>query len=94
VSGEVRAGRKDLYRLTGGGREALAEWGVARSALRTDRPLRYCVDWTEQAHHLAGPLGTAVTDRLFELGYLVRGTVPRSVRLTPLGREGLAWLGS
>ena len=85
-------GRKDLYRLTGEGEDALSEWGVAGSVLNTGKSLRYCVDWTEQAHHLAGPLGTAVTDRLFELGYLVRGAVPRSVRLTPAGRERLAWL--
>jgi DNA-binding transcriptional ArsR family regulator len=86
-------GHKDLYRLTDAGTDALAaEWGVDSSVLRTNRPLRYCVDWTEQAHHLAGPLGTAVTDRLFELDYLARGPVPRSVRLTPRGRDGLAWL--
>jgi DNA-binding transcriptional ArsR family regulator len=86
-------GRKDLYRLTDEGGEALAaEWGVKESVLRTDAPLRYCIDWTEQAHHLAGPLGTAVTDRLFELGYLARGRVPRSVCLTPRGQDELAWL--
>ena len=85
-------GHKDLYRLTDAGEGALAEWGVPDSVLNTGTPLRYCVDWTEQAHHLAGPLGTAVTDRFFELGYLARGTVPRSVRLTSLGRDRLAWL--
>ncbi|MBS2538814.1 helix-turn-helix transcriptional regulator [Catenulispora sp. NF23] len=85
-------GHKDLYRLTDAGDEALAEWGVDRSLLRDDVSLRYCVDWTEQAHHLAGPLGTAVTDRLFELCYIARGTVPRSVVLTPRGKDRLAWL--
>lgn len=68
------------------------EWGVKDSVLRTGKPLRYRVDRTEQAHHLAGPLGTAVTDRFFELGYPARGRVPRSVRLTPRGQDELAWL--
>jgi len=25
--------------------------------------VRYCLDWSEQQHHLAGPLGTALADR-------------------------------
>jgi len=50
--------------------------------------LRYCVDWTEQAHHLSGPLGAAITDRLFELGWITRGVVPRSIQVTAEGRAG------
>lgn len=75
-------GKGTHYRLTDRGSAALADWGIAESALSTMRPLRYCVDWTEQAHHLAGPLGTAVTTRLFDLGVIARGRVPRSVQLT------------
>jgi DNA-binding transcriptional ArsR family regulator len=80
------------YRLTGDGAGSLAAWGIAREVLSVTRPLRYCVDWTEQAHHLAGPLGTAVGTRLFDLGWVVRGPVPRSVRLTEEGEAGLAEL--
>jgi hypothetical protein len=29
--------------------------------------IRYCVDWTEQRHHLAGSLGAALAARLFGL---------------------------
>ncbi|ALG84199.1 ArsR/SmtB family transcription factor [Gordonia phthalatica] len=86
------AGKGRQYRLTAVGAEALRRWGVAPAVLSTERPLRYCVDWTEQAHHLAGPLGTAITDRLFELGWIVRGTVPRSVTVTPSGVRGIAAL--
>ena len=74
-------GRGDRYRLTESGAAALAVWGVDKSVLNITRPLRYCVDWTEQAHHLSGPLGTAVTNHLFDLGWIARGTVPRSVVL-------------
>ena len=35
-------------------RRKLGRLGIEAAA---DRPLRYCVDWTEQAHHLSGPLG-------------------------------------
>lgn len=85
-------GKGTRYRLTGPGARALAQLGVPEAALSTTRALRYCVDWTEQAHHLAGPLGTAVTGRLFDLAWITRGTVPRSVRLTERGEEGLRGL--
>jgi hypothetical protein len=45
---------------------------------------------TEQAHHLAGALGAALTGRLFELNWLRRIPVNRAVRLTDTGRTGLA----
>jgi hypothetical protein len=85
-------GNGTSYRLTGDGAGSLAAWGITREVLSVTRPLRYCVDWTEQAHHLAGPLGTAVGTQLFELGWVVRGPVLRSVRLTREGEAGLAQL--
>lgn len=80
------------YRLTAHGAVLLRDFGVDVERLRQGkRPLvRYCLDWTEQRHHLAGALGAAVCDRLFTLGWLRRGTVQRSVRLTEDGRDGLA----
>lgn len=82
-------GRGTGYRLTPQGAGALRGWGLPAAALGTARPLRYCVDWTEQAHHLAGPLGTAVADRFFELGWVTRGQVPRSVLVGDRGRVAL-----
>jgi DNA-binding transcriptional ArsR family regulator len=69
------------YRLTERGAAALAAWGIDPAVLSRTSPLRYDVDWTEQAHHLAGPLGNAITRRLFELGLIERGAVARSVVL-------------
>ncbi|MEU4314071.1 helix-turn-helix transcriptional regulator [Nocardia sp. NPDC024068] len=87
------SGKGDQYRLTADGAESLVALGVAPGRLSTVRPLRYCIDWTEQAHHLAGPLGTAITDRLFELGWITRSPVPRSVNVTAEGVANLAaWL--
>lgn len=85
-------GRGDRYRLTPAGANALAAWGISSTRLSTTRPLRYCIDWTDQAHHLAGPLGAEITDRLFDLGWIVRNKVPRSVDITDEGKAGLASL--
>ncbi|QDZ14599.1 ArsR/SmtB family transcription factor [Humibacter ginsenosidimutans] len=80
------------YTLTPEGAAALSAWAIPPHTLSTTRPLRYCVDWTEQAHHLAGPLGTAITARLFDLGWITRGNAPRSIRITAQGRDGLSAL--
>lgn len=86
------AGKGTHYRLTEHGASALSTWGVPDTVLTTTTPLRYCVDWTEQAHHLAGPLGRAITQRLLELGWIVRGTVPRSILTNDQGTKHLTQL--
>jgi len=48
------------HRLTVHGSERLQTLGVE---FEPDTALRYCVDWTEQAHHLSGALGKALTAR-------------------------------
>jgi DNA-binding transcriptional ArsR family regulator len=85
-------GKGTGYRLTTDGADALAKLGVPEAALDTTSPLRYCVDWTEQAHHLSGPLGAAVADCLFELDWITRGAVPRSIQVTAEGERGIAEL--
>ncbi|MCQ8829189.1 ArsR/SmtB family transcription factor [Streptomyces malaysiensis] len=84
-------GNDTTYRLTEPGRAALAAFGVDTDGLVAGRrPLiRYCVDWTEQRHHLAGALGAALTDRLFALDWIRRGGRRRVVHLTDTGRTGL-----
>jgi DNA-binding transcriptional ArsR family regulator len=55
-----------------------------------------CIDWnpnSQRRGHLNDALAAAVTTRLFELGWIERGSVGqrrRSVRVTPAGTEGLA----
>jgi DNA-binding transcriptional ArsR family regulator len=78
------------YRLTPHGVEHLSTFGIDFDALPRRRPLiRYCVDWSEQRHHLAGSLGAAVADRMFDLGWLQRAPRSRAVRITDDGAEGL-----
>src|SRR3954470_23497627 len=81
------------YRVTPDGERVLAErLGIDVTELgRGRRPLvRYCLDWTEQRHHLAGALGAAIAGRLGALDRLRRGKVSRALAITPAGREGLA----
>ncbi|WP_113699516.1 ArsR/SmtB family transcription factor [Nonomuraea lactucae] len=82
--------------VTPEGERLLAGLGVdvaaARAARRRFAP--ECLDWTERRAHLGGALGAAVTGALLELGWYVRGPVPRAVTLTDVGRGGLAALFS
>jgi DNA-binding transcriptional ArsR family regulator len=80
-------GREVDYRLTADGRRALTDLGVA---VPDGDALRYCVDWTEQRHHLSGAAGRALLQRLLELHWLRHGDRHRSVLVTPAGEAGLA----
>jgi DNA-binding transcriptional ArsR family regulator len=46
-------------------------------------------DWSENAHHLAGPLAEALARRLLNLGWISHRRSGRAVRLTPAGFAGL-----
>ena len=84
-------GRDIDYRLAPAGVRRLAGLGVAlpEADSHGELALRYCVDWTEQAHHLSGAVGRALTARLFELGWLERMRRTRGVRVTATGERGL-----
>ncbi len=47
------------------------------------------IDWSERRYHVAGALGAALADRLFELQWLVRTPTSRAVRLTTDGKTGM-----
>jgi DNA-binding transcriptional ArsR family regulator len=79
------------YALTPTGEELFSELGVDVEKARTARRVfaRACLDWSERRHHLAGSLGAALLDRLFELRWIERMDSSRAVRLTDPGRSGL-----
>jgi DNA-binding transcriptional ArsR family regulator len=78
------------YRLTPDGVDRLHEFGIDFESLPRRRPLiRYCVDWSEQRHHLAGSLGAAIAERMFELRWIRRADRSRAVHLTDDGISGL-----
>jgi DNA-binding transcriptional ArsR family regulator len=70
----------------------LAPLGIDLGELqRQQRPLvRGCLDWSERELHLAGSLGAAITERVFELGWIRRRAGNRSLEVTEEGRAGLA----
>ena len=86
------AGRDLDYRLSDGGPHRLRDLGVDvdRAMAGPRAPIRYCVDWSEQDHHLSGALGAALAARLFELQWVRRLPRTRAVLLTDDGRAGVA----
>src|SRR6201996_1669315 len=75
------------YTLTAAGRAFLDEFGVHVPPRR--RLIRYCVDWSEQHHHLSGALGRGLLDRLTELSWIRRSAGSRAIKVTEGGRAGL-----
>lgn len=81
------------YQLGPAAGEVLGGLGIDLPALvsapRPARPLlRFCTDWTEQRHHLAGGLGAALLAALCDNGCLVR----RPKRVIQLTEHGAAVL--
>ncbi|UIJ35283.1 helix-turn-helix transcriptional regulator [Allobranchiibius sp. GilTou73] len=86
--GPQGAGSEIDYELTDAGRAFLDDFRVTLAPRR--RAIRYCIDWTEQQHHLGGALGRGLFDRMVALDWVRRSPAHRAVDLTPAGREGLA----
>jgi DNA-binding transcriptional ArsR family regulator len=84
------------YRLGPAAETIFGGFGIDLDALGAPsnrRPvLRFCVDWSEQRHHLSGALGAAVLSRMYALGWVRELPAPRAVELTPAGRAGLGHL--
>jgi DNA-binding transcriptional ArsR family regulator len=80
-------GRDVDYALTASGWALFADLGVELPPRR--RAVRYCIDWSEQAHHLSGGAGRGLLDRLLELDWIRRGPESRAVFVTPSGVDGL-----
>lgn len=79
------------YCLTEAGTRFMTEFGIDLEKLRKLRRAFAipCLDWSERRYHLAGALGAAFLERVFQLGWIERCAGGRAVRLTESGREGL-----
>jgi len=74
------------YRLTSAGVRELKAFGIDFDSLPPRRPLiRYCVDWSEQRHHLAGSLGAAIATRMLELGWVRKAQRSRALHVSDEG---------
>ena len=99
---EEKSGRTDRgdtsshrFEVTGAGAKELGSFGLNLLQLRRSRRqfAGTCIDWTQRRRHLNGALAAAITSRMFELGWIERTPQSqrrRSVRVTPVGFEGLA----
>ena len=83
------------YQLGASAPEVFGRLGVDLDGLNKDqragrRPLlRFCVDWSEQRHHLAGGLGASLLASMESAGWVRRLPPRRAVALTPAGEREL-----
>ena len=83
--------RTHYYELGPAAEPIFAELGVDTTSLHhLRRPLlRFCVDWSEQRHHLAGALGAALLTSMENEGWVTRHKSRRSIDLTAPGARAL-----
>lgn len=82
------AGKDVDYELTASGHDFLERIGVRLPGGR--RPLvRYCIDWTETRHHLAGKVGRGLRDRFVDAGWVEPIPRNRALRITDAGLDVL-----
>jgi DNA-binding transcriptional ArsR family regulator len=82
----------DNFQLTANGEQLLGDFGVDVAAARRRRRhfARTCIDWSERRPHLAGALGAALAERLFELQWICQDPEGRTLYVTPAGQQGLS----
>ena len=82
-------GKDIVYELTDSGWALLDRLGVVVAQKRR-RLVSYCVDWTEQRHHLGGASGAALLTRFEELSWVHRDVrrSPRALRITDVCHRG------
>lgn len=78
------------YTVTAHGVAVFDRFGVVA---REGSVVRCCVDWTEQRHHLAGPLGRALLTSFLDREWVSRRSTDRAVAITDAGRRELADFG-
>ncbi|MBE1496516.1 DNA-binding transcriptional ArsR family regulator [Amycolatopsis lexingtonensis] len=84
--------REHPYTLGPSAEAVFGKLGIDVDAVASGRRplLKFCLDWSEQRHHLAGALGAAVATRFMEAGWVRRrAEAHRALRLTPEGARAL-----
>jgi DNA-binding transcriptional ArsR family regulator len=78
--------------VTASGERFLCEFGADLTRPAGSRRMfcQPCLDWSERRYHLKGVVGAGLLCRCLELGWFKRERDTRALRLTPLGRSGLA----
>ncbi|MEO1143659.1 MAG: transcriptional regulator, partial [Pseudomonadota bacterium] len=71
------------------GRHYFNGFGIDVNKLEESRrPVcRTCLDWSVRRQHLAGSLGAAILERMFELNWVRKSETPRLLVFTPKGER-------
>ncbi|HTT96746.1 MAG TPA: helix-turn-helix domain-containing protein [Rhizomicrobium sp.] len=79
----------DALRLTKRGEDFARDFGIDLEALaRERRPLcKSCLDWSQRRSHLAGGLGAAMLDRIYDLKWARRDRLSRAVHFSVQGER-------
>jgi DNA-binding transcriptional ArsR family regulator len=77
------------FEITSKGEKLFRDLGIAIGELRQQRRAfaLQCQDWSERRPHIAGALGAAMLERMFQRGWIARVRSSRIVRVTAKGRE-------
>src|SRR5262245_20940030 len=77
------------FEITNKGEKLFRDLGIEIGELRQQRRAfaRQCQDWSERRPHIAGALGAALLERMFQRGWIARVRSSRVVRVTAKGRE-------
>jgi DNA-binding transcriptional ArsR family regulator len=86
--GRIANGEGELA-LTRKGERFLEEFGIEFKSLEVSRrPLcKSCLDWSMRRAHLAGALGAALLDRIYDLDWARREKNGRTLIFTPRGEK-------
>jgi DNA-binding transcriptional ArsR family regulator len=84
-------GPEKTFALTKLGRIKVQTFGVDIEELEQGaRPIcRGCLDWSVRRHHIAGALGAAILDQIFERGWAEQRRGSRVLEFTRIGEAGL-----
>jgi DNA-binding transcriptional ArsR family regulator len=87
----ILPGPENTYTLTKLGRIKVQTFGVDIDDIEKGaRPLcRSCLDWSVRRHHLAGALGAAILDVIFDRGWATQKRGSRVLEFTRIGEAGL-----
>mgnify|MGYP000906937330 FL=1 len=83
--------RDGAVALTRLGRAKVSSFGVEMTALESGaRPLcRACLDWSARRHHLAGAVGAALLDAIFDRGWVSQRGTSRVLEFSKIGEAAL-----
>ena len=87
----IHPGPEKTFALTRLGSVKVSTFGIDIGELQAGaRPVcRACLDWSVRRHHLAGALGAAILDQIFERRWATQKRGSRALEFTRMGENGL-----